>query len=191
MHGKHLAGEISEEPRPVRHALSVQLRIDVSYRLLHPQKTESKSFSVLAPGLDPQIAVHYLAIDPKHKPVKQPPRRFRPELEGQIIGEVDKQRKLKHSLLSFLSTMMKTRSNSKVKPFTSLFKLLNMGWVHTFWMLSYSRHTTHSFEATTTTEAGLLVLVTGWGFETRERRSGWTCWLAPSNKVAKTGGLFQ
>lgn len=39
-------------------------------------------------------------------------------------------------------------------------------------MLSYSRHTTNSFEATTTTEAGLLVLVTGCGFETRERRSG-------------------
>jgi len=31
---------------------------------------------------------------------------------------------------------MKTRSNSKVKPFISLFKLFHMGWVHTFWMLS-------------------------------------------------------
>jgi ribonuclease HI len=42
------------------------------------------------PGLDPQVATHKLAIDPQFRPVKQLPRRFRPELQDQIIAEVDK-----------------------------------------------------------------------------------------------------
>jgi hypothetical protein len=32
------------------------------------------------PVLDPQVATHKLSIDPKFRPVKQQPRRFRPEL---------------------------------------------------------------------------------------------------------------
>nr|XP_051211175.1 uncharacterized protein LOC127328628 [Lolium perenne] len=42
------------------------------------------------PGLDPRVATHKLAIDPYHRPVKQPPRRLRPEFEDQVIAEVDK-----------------------------------------------------------------------------------------------------
>jgi hypothetical protein len=41
-------------------------------------------------GLDPQVATHKLTIDPKFRPVKQPPHRFRPELQDDIIAEVEK-----------------------------------------------------------------------------------------------------
>jgi hypothetical protein len=41
-------------------------------------------------GLDPQVATHRLAIDPRFRPVKQAPRRFRPELQDDIIAEVEK-----------------------------------------------------------------------------------------------------
>ena len=42
------------------------------------------------PGLDPRVATHKLAIDPQHRPVKQPPRLLRPEFQDQVIAEVDK-----------------------------------------------------------------------------------------------------
>jgi hypothetical protein len=42
------------------------------------------------PGLDPQVATHKLAIDPRFQLVKQPPCRFRPELQDDIIAEVEK-----------------------------------------------------------------------------------------------------
>ncbi|KAL0557043.1 hypothetical protein IC582_005561 [Cucumis melo] len=42
------------------------------------------------PGLDPQVAVHRLAIKPEHRPVKQTQRQFRPELISQIKEEVNK-----------------------------------------------------------------------------------------------------
>jgi hypothetical protein len=41
-------------------------------------------------GLDADVAVHHLSIDPAYKPVKQAPRRFHPDLESKIIEEVDK-----------------------------------------------------------------------------------------------------
>ncbi len=41
-------------------------------------------------GLDPEVAVHYLGIDPRTPPVKQPPRRKRIKLEERIIGETTK-----------------------------------------------------------------------------------------------------
>jgi hypothetical protein len=41
-------------------------------------------------GLDPQVATHMLAIDPRFRPVKQTPRCFRPELQDDIIAEVEK-----------------------------------------------------------------------------------------------------
>jgi len=44
-----------------------------------------------------------------------------------------------------------------------LLKLLNIGGVHTENAVYYERKTTNSFEATNTTEAGLLV--TGFGIE--------------------------
>jgi hypothetical protein len=42
------------------------------------------------PGLDPQVTTHKLAIDPTFRPVKQPPRHFHPELQDDIIAEVEK-----------------------------------------------------------------------------------------------------
>jgi hypothetical protein len=69
-------------------------------------------------------------------------------------------------------------------------------------MLSYSRHTTNFFEATTATEAGLLALVTGWVLKPEKEDpvglasdgglvTGRLAGLRLQNKVAKTGGLFQ
>ena len=42
------------------------------------------------PGLDTRVITHKLAIDPQLRPVKQPPRRLRPEFQFQVIAEVDK-----------------------------------------------------------------------------------------------------
>jgi ribonuclease HI len=42
------------------------------------------------PGLDPRVATHKLAIDPQFRPIKQAPRRLRPEFQDQVIREVDK-----------------------------------------------------------------------------------------------------
>ena len=39
------------------------------------------------PGLDPQIAMHRLNINPDAKPVKQQQRRFRPEIMEAIESE--------------------------------------------------------------------------------------------------------
>jgi hypothetical protein len=41
-------------------------------------------------GLDPQVATHKLAIDPRFRPVKQQPHRFHPELQDDIIAKVEK-----------------------------------------------------------------------------------------------------
>lgn len=46
------------------------------------------------PGLEPKVATHQLAIDSDLKSVKRVQRRFRPELQDQIIAEVDKQIKV-------------------------------------------------------------------------------------------------
>ena len=42
------------------------------------------------PGLDPQIAMHRLNIEPDIKPVKQQQRRFRPDIMEAIEAEVHK-----------------------------------------------------------------------------------------------------
>jgi len=42
------------------------------------------------PGLDPQVAMHRLNINPDAKPVKQQQRRFRPEIMEVIQSEVMK-----------------------------------------------------------------------------------------------------
>lgn len=42
------------------------------------------------PGLDPDVAVHRLSVDPAKKPVKQMQRRFRPERLPKIEAEVEK-----------------------------------------------------------------------------------------------------
>ena len=40
------------------------------------------------PRLDPRLVAHILNVDPKAKPVAQPARIFRIEIEGQIVKEV-------------------------------------------------------------------------------------------------------
>jgi hypothetical protein len=42
------------------------------------------------PGLDPNVAVHYLKINPTFKLTKQAPRRMRIELEEKVIEETKK-----------------------------------------------------------------------------------------------------
>ena len=42
------------------------------------------------PGLNPAVAMHFLHIAKGKKPIKQAPRKYRPELEQQIIKEVEK-----------------------------------------------------------------------------------------------------
>ena len=42
------------------------------------------------PGLDPSVAEHELSIYSDFKPVKQTQRRMRPELEMQVVAELDK-----------------------------------------------------------------------------------------------------
>jgi hypothetical protein len=42
------------------------------------------------PELDPHVATHKLAIDPRFHPVKQQPRCFHPKLQNDIVAEVDK-----------------------------------------------------------------------------------------------------
>ena len=41
------------------------------------------------PGLDPILVTHKLAIEPMAKPVKQPPRNFRTEVQLQIKAEIE------------------------------------------------------------------------------------------------------
>lgn len=41
------------------------------------------------PGLDPNVAVHWLAIDPA-QPIKQHPRKARHDIANKIEGEVEK-----------------------------------------------------------------------------------------------------
>ena len=42
------------------------------------------------PGLDADVAVHRLSINPTYRPIKQAPRRFHPDLDSKIVEEVDK-----------------------------------------------------------------------------------------------------
>jgi hypothetical protein len=42
------------------------------------------------PGLDPNVALHYLKIDPTFKPIKQALRRMRIELEEKVVEETKK-----------------------------------------------------------------------------------------------------
>ena len=44
-------------------------------------------------GLDPLLVTHKLAVAPAQKPVKQPPRILRPEIEIQVKQEIEKQLK--------------------------------------------------------------------------------------------------
>jgi hypothetical protein len=41
-------------------------------------------------GLDPNVTVHYLKIDPTFKPIKQTPRRMKIELKEKVVEETKK-----------------------------------------------------------------------------------------------------
>jgi hypothetical protein len=81
----------ADEPRPtfIAKALPVEAK-EALIKLLHEFKDVFAWNYTEMPGLDPKIAMHHLNISPDKKPVKQAPRRFRPELEQQIEGEVNK-----------------------------------------------------------------------------------------------------
>ena len=80
-----------DDPRPTFVSASLTLQERESYRefLIEFRDCFAWSYKEM-PGLDPQVATHKLAIDPQFRPVKQLPRRFRPELQDSIIAEVDK-----------------------------------------------------------------------------------------------------
>ena len=42
------------------------------------------------PGLDPRLVAHALNVEPRTRPVVQPMRTFHPEVEAQIIKEIQK-----------------------------------------------------------------------------------------------------
>ena len=81
---------------------SQELRpISISSSLMEKEKSElmlllKKFKDVFAwdynemPGLDPELVVHTLNVDPEAKPVAQPARIFHTEIEGQIVKKVQK-----------------------------------------------------------------------------------------------------
>ena len=80
-----------EDPRPTYVSASLTYEEREMYRAFLMEYRDCFAWSYKEmPGLDPQVATHKLAIDPQFRPVKQLPRRFRPELQDQIVDEVDK-----------------------------------------------------------------------------------------------------
>ena len=80
-----------EDPRPTFVSASLTPEERENYRefLMEFRDCFAWTYKEM-PGLDTQVATHKLAIDPKFRPVKQQPRRFRPELQDNIIAEVEK-----------------------------------------------------------------------------------------------------
>ncbi|KAM0856129.1 hypothetical protein ACQ4PT_049321 [Festuca glaucescens] len=80
-----------DDPRPTYVSATLTNEEREEYKMFLMQYRDCFAWSYKEmPGLDPQVATHKLAIDPQFRPVKQLPRRFRPELQDQIIAEVDK-----------------------------------------------------------------------------------------------------
>jgi Reverse transcriptase (RNA-dependent DNA polymerase) len=80
-----------EDPRPT--FISASLPEEVADRLKTFLKSYMDCFAWSykeMPGLDPDVAVHYLKIDPTFKPIKQAPRRMRIELEEKVVEETKK-----------------------------------------------------------------------------------------------------
>jgi hypothetical protein len=80
-----------EDPRPS--FISASLPEEVADRLKTFLKSYMDCFAWSykeMPGLDPNMAVHYLKIDPTFKLIKQAPRRMRIELEEKVIEETKK-----------------------------------------------------------------------------------------------------
>lgn len=70
-----------DDPRPtfVSAILTPEEREDYKNFLMQYRDCFAWSYKEM-PGLDPQVATHKLSIDPQYRPIKQYPRRFRPEL---------------------------------------------------------------------------------------------------------------
>ncbi|XP_022899230.1 uncharacterized protein LOC111412525 [Olea europaea var. sylvestris] len=80
-----------EDPRPVFVSALLNQKEESEYiSLLHEYKDVFSWSYKEMPGLNPKVAVHHLAIRHGVRPVKQPQRRFRPELIPQIETEVNK-----------------------------------------------------------------------------------------------------
>jgi hypothetical protein len=80
-----------EDPRPT--FISASLPEEVAGKLKTFLKGYMNCFAWSykeMPGLDPNVAVHYLKIDPTFKPIKQASRRMRIELEEKIVEETKK-----------------------------------------------------------------------------------------------------
>ncbi|KAI5338030.1 hypothetical protein L3X38_017301 [Prunus dulcis] len=81
----------NEDPRPIFvSALLNPSEEESYYQLLLEYKDVFAWTYKEMPGLDPKVAVHYLAFKPGTHSIKQTQRRFHPELLSQIEAEVDK-----------------------------------------------------------------------------------------------------
>lgn len=80
-----------EDPRPTFVSSSLSPEEKENYRefLMEFRDCFAWSYKEM-PGLDTRVATHKLAIDPQYQPVKQAPRRCRPELQDDIIAEVSR-----------------------------------------------------------------------------------------------------
>jgi hypothetical protein len=80
-----------EDPRPT--FISASLPEDVADKLKTFLKGYMDCFAWSykeISGLNPNVAVYYLKIDPTFKPIKQAPRRMRIELEEKVAEEIKK-----------------------------------------------------------------------------------------------------
>nr|AAK92670.1 putative gag-pol precursor [Oryza sativa Japonica Group] len=80
-----------DDPRPTFVSAALSAEEQESYRSFLMEYRDCFAWTYKEmPGLDPRVATHKLAIDPQFRPVKQPPRRLRPEFQDQVIAEVDR-----------------------------------------------------------------------------------------------------
>ena len=87
----HLDPESPEKPRPV--FVSSTLNPEEKKAMLQLLRDYKDVFAWEyneMPGLDTTLVVYNLAVDPRVKPVKQMARKFSPEVELQIKGEIEK-----------------------------------------------------------------------------------------------------
>jgi len=82
---------MEDDPRPtfVSATLTEEEREDYRSFLMEYRDCFAWSYKEML-GLDPRVATHKLAIDPHIRPIKQQPRRLHPELEDDVITEVNK-----------------------------------------------------------------------------------------------------
>ncbi|KAI0494874.1 hypothetical protein KFK09_025020 [Dendrobium nobile] len=79
------------DPRPIFHSALLSESEAQEYVALISEFKDCFAWNYTEmPGLDPEVAVHKLAISPDAVPVKQSPRRMRLEIEQQVIAETKK-----------------------------------------------------------------------------------------------------